>query len=274
MLSHIEPQNINLNSIYATNKNDNGNRCSFELSKSIIIPNNVSCYVKLNSFKYTNVFYNVTSTKNILYYSFNGGVTINTIVVPVGNYTVNTLITALSSNGFTLTYSSLSFKLTIANATPFILLNGTNDISRVLGYQSFSTPTTSYICRNSINLLGSQVINIQLQGVNISTTTTANGVPSVLESVPINVSAGSSFSYTPNSNTEFKCNNISITTIYINLTDEYNEDLNLLGSSFFVSLHFRFLYPNELRLDRGLDNLGNATFGLEENEELPEEVNG
>lgn len=254
-LSHIEPQNINLNSYYATNKNDKGNRCSFELSRSIIIPNNVSCYVRLNNFKYTNVFYNVSDTKNIFYYSFNGGVTINSIIIPAGNYSIATLITALNQNGFTFTYSKLSFKMTIANSSAFILLNGENDMSKILGYQSFNTPVTSHICQNSINLLGSQVINIQLQGISISTTQTLNSPSSILEVVPINVSAGNSFSYTPNANTEYRVNNISVTTIYVNLTDEYNQDLNMLGSSFFISLHLRFLYPNEIRLDRGIEDV-------------------
>lgn len=267
MLSHIEPQNINLNSFYATTKNEYGNRCEFQLAKPIIIPNNVNCYVRLNHFKYTNIFYNVPSSKNVFYYSFDGGLTINQIVVTAGNYNITTLITALSSNGFSFTYSKTTFKLTIANTSSFILLNGENDISKILGYISFSTPVTSYTCKNAVNLLGTQNINIQLQGINLSTIIITNGIPQILESIPINILSGNSFSYAPTNLSEFRVNNIAVSNIFVNLLDENGADLDFLGSTFFLSLHIRFLYPNEVRIEQSLADKTNIDINnLEEQE--------
>ena len=69
---------------------------SFNLTRYINLPNNVIGYVSLNELTIPNTDYNINASNNTLVLQDYLGLS-QTFTIPVGNYTVSTLMTALNS---------------------------------------------------------------------------------------------------------------------------------------------------------------------------------
>lgn len=104
--------------------------------------------------------YNINATNNSIY--FNDGSIKNFLITP-GNYSVTDLITTLqatfnsfSPNGFVVSYSDVSMKLTITSTLPFSLLFGsytTNSSAYILGFADDNTvASTSHSSDFAIDL--------------------------------------------------------------------------------------------------------------------------
>ena len=89
------------------------------------------------SVQYANIpysFYNINLTNNILYYTLNS---VNyTIAITPGNYNITQLITFLKSNmsGFTITYNSMTNKITFSHSTYNFSFLSTSTCNEILGF--------------------------------------------------------------------------------------------------------------------------------------------
>jgi len=64
---------------------------SFELNQTILVPNNVDCYIQLESLKFVNSFYNINYSNNAFYYSIDTGSGLSDtygFTIPIGNYNI------------------------------------------------------------------------------------------------------------------------------------------------------------------------------------------
>ncbi len=132
--------------------------------------------VELLNFSLPLTMYNINSRNNVIY--FNDG-SARSFAIPPGNYTMTNLLVmikavmeAVSTITFTVTFSDITMKITIAGDSPFSLdfgTNTTNSIAKVLGFLEIDTPagaslTGVYVMNLSIPLY----INICIDGFSSS----------------------------------------------------------------------------------------------------------
>jgi hypothetical protein len=109
-------------------------------------------------------FYVINSTNCAI--SWSSGATVYTANVPVGNYTITTFLPALQTAmnavmaGFTVTYSTVTFKITFANATAFSIL-GTSTISDIIGLSGTTASAASVTLPRVFNIGGPKYLLIR-----------------------------------------------------------------------------------------------------------------
>jgi hypothetical protein len=150
-----------------------GNSSSFDVQFTQSLINVKS--LRLLSASIPNSTYNINSTNNIIY--VNG----NPVIIPIGSYNTSnlpsTLQTTLNAAGlgivFTVTYSDISFKLTISGTLAFTIGSGVNSINDILGL-SVSGPSIVVTGNNIVDLRGDQyyyliidVLNNNVKGSNL-----------------------------------------------------------------------------------------------------------
>ena len=91
----MEPIQIYLNSQYADYFFNGASDCEYVLPL-IEISDEFHIYVSVVSCLISYSFYKINGSNNILKYSFDG-VTINTLIFPIGSYSVNNLVTVIKS---------------------------------------------------------------------------------------------------------------------------------------------------------------------------------
>jgi len=255
---------------------------SFELKNVITIPNNVDAYIQLNSFKFINAFYNISSTNNIFYYSVSTmGIEIideHSIEIPIGNYNLTSLLDFLNGEllGYiTITYSSSTFKLTFtADSGTLMLRDGVNNCLRVLGFNNTDTIESNIlISPNLINLSGIQLLYIALTNFSIASNSSKDSiVNNILESVNIEVSTGTTQSFTTSSHHKYKIIDSSINKIDIDIYDENNELVDFNNTDFYLNMSFIFVYKMEHIEQKFLD-LNNNDVNDAEEEAIEKEEN-
>ena len=110
-------------------------------------------------------FYAINANNNNI--RFVSGVTTYNAIVTPGNYTTDDFITELQSKmnaqlaGFTITYNTITYKLTFANATSFSLSLTGSTIANIIGLSADSTNGNSFTCQNTINLSGPNYLLIR-----------------------------------------------------------------------------------------------------------------
>lgn len=247
----LKPEQIFLSSSENTLSNGTAkSNLSFELKNQIHIPPNVECFIHLNSFKFVNSFYNIHSTNNKLYYSIDPYINdILEIEIPIGNYSITTLITYINSqiSPITATYSTSTFKITFTAANNFKFWNGNNNCLKVLGFnEEDTTETTSKTSPNLINLGGSQILYIVVNNLNLYSNGYKNSIlNNVLESIPISVLAGVSQTYVNQNTTRYKINVDTINRLEILIYDENNNLVDFNNNNWYINLSFIFSYKNQ-----------------------------
>lgn len=249
----LNPEHIYLKSNEYTTLHNGSNKSyvSFELKNSIRVPNNVDAYVQLNSFKFTNSFYNINTLNNIFYYSLSSNInTILTVNIPVGQYTITTLLNYINTslNGsIVLAYSNTTFKITFSSSSyTFIIRSGTNDCLSVLGLTGTTTQSNNTTSTKLINLSGVQVVYLSLPNIKLYSNSAKNSKTSnILESINVDVLIGSSQSYYNPTNTRYKIGDDTINFIEVKLFDEYNNLLDFNNTDWFLNISIIFVYKFE-----------------------------
>ena len=246
----LEPIYINLQSNEYSALINTRQHSSFELYRPITIPNNVDAHIAIENFKFTNSIYNVNSYNRVFYYGLaSGSYAIQSINIPVSNYSITTLITYLNANignGFTFTYDDATFKITVTNTEEFILYNSTNCILKVIGFsfENQSSSGNTITSNQMINLLGVQIIKLNVENLSFNSYS-IKGInqKKTLLSVPLQSIQGDS--QTNFSNVKHLINDKIITHLVINLTDENDNVLELNGSDWYLNINLFFTYKNE-----------------------------
>lgn len=170
--------------------------------------NNAEAFA-VSGFYGVNTVYNVDARNNRLYFiEFDTISTIRSITVPVGNYTItslitqiNTSMTAAGTNVYTLTNNTLINIITITAATKtFNLVAGPNDLYYELGFDSsvFTTNVAlTAVATNTFDMSGLKCLNIISSSFGTGVNVICGINKSVLASIPINVPYLGVISYIP-----------------------------------------------------------------------------
>ena len=177
-----------------------------------------------------------------------------TVVMPAGNYSAMQyqsillpLLNASTHVVFTMTYSSIQNRYTIGittqNATVhFLFETGTHSDSSnyaMLGFNKIDIIISSSIL--SQNCIIMNTIQYLMLKTNLGNhLRSSSGVDSVLEIININQQPNAYIFYQPINQTKYILNNNSLSSVFIELTDNNNNDLNLNG------VHFHFTIKVEI----------------------------
>ena len=257
----IDPQQIFLKSNEYTTLHNGSFKSdvSFELKNNIQIPNNVDAYLQLNSFKFTNAFYNINTGNNIFYYSLSSNINATlTIQIPIGQYTISNLIstlnTSLNSN-IVLTYSNTTFKITFtSSAYTFIIRSGSNNCLNVLGFSSATSQSNNTKSTKLINLSGVQVIYLSLSNIKLSSNASKSSTTNnILESINVDSMIGNTQSFYNMTNTRYKISDNYLNFIDVKLYDEYNRLLDFNNVDWYLNISVIFLYKMQYIAPQLLD---------------------
>ena len=123
-----------------TNRGD----CIFQLNNTILLPDDVVCYVQLNEMVMPNTGYNVDESNNTLNFIDTDNTEYN-VVIAKGNYNANTLCSALNASfaGTSADYIECSYNITDNTFTftstdsslSYFTFYGSSTIMKVLGFE-------------------------------------------------------------------------------------------------------------------------------------------
>jgi len=198
-------------------------------------------HVQLKDVFFTNLLYNIKTSNNTLIYAF--GEASYTVVVPVGYYSLNDLITRLNAlqTHLVFTHNTTEKKLNVSSASPsFIHKNGT--INKVIGFETVETATasTSYTGYQPYNLIPSHYIHIISNKLAEpdSLLNSNNKRHAVIASIPIAVPFGYTVVRTEERDSADYCHHnsmVNLSTIDIRLVDDNFDQVDLNGSGFIFS---------------------------------------
>lgn len=177
----------------------------FRLDFNLNIPDLIKVHsIVLKSCSIPNTEYNINDTNYT--FSFIAGLDETTIVIPFGNYTIDTLIAAIMDSPqaefyeMTIQVAQPSGKLQFTTNTNIQLLNAEqgNAMAQVLGILTNSPPTSNYIVDGLPNLLGLQNIYIVSQALSggVAMIDSSLNQISVFSQIPMNVPWGNVNHYT------------------------------------------------------------------------------
>jgi len=194
------------------------------------------------SVQYANIpysFYNINSSNNVLNYTLNF---VNyTIAITPGNYNITQLITFLKSNmsGFTITYNSMTNKITFSHSTYNFIFLSSSTCQEILGFVKNTAYTSlglSLISNNCVSLIPIKCINVvsNLLTYNINKSNPNN--QSILCCVPVTTQPNSIIEHKNINNFRSNLFINQISNIAIKLTDQNNNALDLNGLDFFMTI--------------------------------------
>jgi len=221
----------------STNKN---NSTTFNL----INPITVSEGYLVSQFTGVNSVFNINERNNV--FSFTENSTILYAILPPGNYTITSLISALGpliSAASTVTYmvsvNSLTSKITISTAaTQFRLVDSQNNIFYELGFTNFSTSLALSITANSTyDLSGLKMIYLVSSSFGMGNCISVNKNLNTICSIPITTSYLGIISYSSPNSVFISSQIDSIQSIDVQLYDERFRLLTL-DRSFSITILF------------------------------------
>jgi hypothetical protein len=194
-------------------------------------------------------FYVVNYTNNQFKYQFGSG-TIFTSSIPTGNYTGNSLITALktalTSNGITLAIvlSSINGKLTFTHASSnFTLFPLTFSILPILGFDSNVTYTSSSFSLTSpytLNLLGIKTLQVRSSNLIMSNISSVQGgQTTLLATIPVDCTPFGMINFIDQGNHLMTIHNDSLDDLQIEIIDgESSNFINFNNQNWCITLAF------------------------------------
>ena len=234
----MESIQIYINSITADKFINNNIADAEYILPFISIPEGHHIYLSVQKCSIPNSMYNINNNNNLLVILFND--VVYNLFVPLGNYNINQLITALKQllPSFTITYNNLTNKITFLYASDFSLY-GSSTILSVLGFNlnslvsSFNNRLESTHC---CNLVSVKVINIV---TNLTTYNINKAIPnnmSILCSIPINSPPFSIIQYENANNFRSNLYTNKLDTINIKLVDDLGTLIQLNGVHYSLTL--------------------------------------
>jgi len=238
----LDTLQLYLNSNSADIYNNNSN-CDVEFQLPLIEANS-QCYINISvqNVSIPHSFYNCNSSNNILRYNLNELPSeIQTIVIPGGNYNVNTFKSYLSSvmTGFTLTYNSTTNKYNFYhNSSDFTILSSSTCLA-LLGFKnnislsSSSRNLNSTICCD-FTTTKSILLCSSFPSSNISKS--INSDNNVISSFPVDVLPFGLLTYSNHNNYRFNTYANILSSISLRLTDQNGDLLDLNGCDWSITL--------------------------------------
>lgn len=219
-------------------------------------------------------FYIIDETNNILYYS--DGTTTKTIIITIGNYNGNQMVTALNA-GFT---SNGSLITTILNSQTgllyFTITGGTNytflstsTIKSILGFDVDISSNTLITMPYQLNLLGKKKIFINSNNMrNSAFTSKSLSCVQTIATIPVDQPPYNMISYVSVSDLEkIILSNRALDMIDIEIVDEDNNYINFRNINWSITLCLSVEKNDVEKLDYGLYNI---PLSIEQNKNIIE----
>ena len=184
-------------------------------------------------------FYNIHESNNKLEYVCDNQLYV--VNIPVSNYNINQLISYLSSvmNNFTITYSSIINKITFQHSTFNFTLLSSSTCYKILGFSDNKSYTSTLLKLTSENCINLHTVNSIFLLSNLMTYNISSSIPNtqnILCQIPVNNSPNSIIHFYNKNNFRTNLFLKYLNNITLRLVDEYNDDINLNGLHFRVTL--------------------------------------
>jgi hypothetical protein len=187
-----------------------------------------------------------------------------TFTLTNGNYNINTFITmfnSIATNGYTLSYSSLTNKLTLTAPNSFSVLTSQSSCIYILGlgnsnFNSVGLSATFPFC---INLLPTSVFSIKSSTFNIGNFGADNSADIFL-TIQNNGSNGSRCLYSNYSGIKYKLDNPNLSVFDIKIVDEHSNLVNFNGVDWSITFQLDILFRDKEPLPK-FENLINSVSG-------------
>ena len=183
----------------------------------------------------------------------NNDIVINNIVYSVqfGNYNVNNFITALTSvipSGFIITYSSITNKLTFTYTTNFTI-NASSALCTInniigLGNTNITSVANTLVLPYVVNFLPLARINFRSNFFKFNNYSTTDNSTDIFLSLQNSAPPIGVIYYVNQTNTNFIINDMNITTININVTDDESNLINFNNVNWFMTFTIKIDYKD------------------------------
>lgn len=179
-----------------------------------------------------NTIYNITASNCQFSFTISG----NTYVVSLtyAAYTANTITAALQtlmngvSAGFTVSYDVGTFKCTISNATAFSINTVANNCYKELGFVAPLAAATSQVATSVVSLTRPYHFLITIGELSSHYMTVDEKKATFV--IPKNVNSNGVIDYEPDRPIPIPCNNLTLKTLNIQLSDQFGNSIDLNGS--------------------------------------------
>ena len=183
----------------------------------------------------------------------NNDIVINNIKYSVqfGNYNVNNFITSLLSvipSGFTITYSSITNRLTFNYTTNFTI-NASHSLCTIntiigLGDIDLTSVSNTLTLPYVVNFLPLARINFRLFFFKFNNFSTTDKSTDIFLSLQNNAAPIAPIYYVNQTNTNFIINDLNITTININVTDDDNNLIDFNNVDWYMTFTIKVDYKD------------------------------
>jgi len=207
------------------------------------------------SFYLINEYNNIISINNVLY------------EITKGNYNIKTFITALTALlgvNYTITYDSITLKITITSATTFTINYLKTTMSRFLGISSTSN-TTSILINGLYTITSPYVVNfLPIQKIHLRTNISFDNFNNYDKSNDILLSIqnnscilGGVILYNNNTDLKYLVNEKDVSSFTLRISDDQNREIDFNNCNFFLTFQIDYIYrtiPIKNNLSRLIKN--------------------
>lgn len=203
--------------------------------------------IKLSHAEIPYSFYIINDTNN--YFRVNS----NNIYIPNGNYTGKTLLDEINKQLFNI---DITLKMELNNSNGLITMSANipfnidmtkSLIYKVLGLEKgiyngmFNVLGYSIVFTYPLDLLGTRNIYIKINNLVIDNLNLTTNDKSTLKSIPVNVSPFGIIRYNNIENTETFVKNSEVEYLELEITDDYNNNINFNGIDWTICIEIKSL---------------------------------
>jgi len=240
-MEHIESIQIYLNSRYATEIIGDNIANSVYYLPVIEIPDGHHIYLSLQNATIPYSFYSISTFDNTFSWGLVGH-TVNTVTIPVGNYNITQIVSLLKSlmgGGYTITYSSITSKITITHNPSHEFTIYAATFNHIIGFSKTTNTTSvghSIVGRDCVNVNQIRALNIEINfptyNVNIAQAYNQN----ILATIPVYVAPYSIITYQNPNNFRTNLYVNKLDQIQIRILDNENRLVDMNGINYQMTL--------------------------------------
>lgn len=234
----------------------------FKSQVSVSLPNltfhldNIqNSYLSVVHCEVPNSFYIVNYTNN--------NFVLNNVVYTLtrGNYNINTFITHLLTlipAGYTLTYSSITTKITMSHPTTPFTINASSTnctVNKIMGLGITDLSGLSIVMPNVVNFIPLQRINFRSTYFNFGCYNSIDGSSDIFLPLQNNAGQNSIINYVNQTQHRFLIQDRAITTFIINVSDDYGNLINFNGVDWLMTLEITYDYLEPVITSGGFNNI-------------------
>lgn len=249
--THIPSMSVYMASNKATENPDpsKNSNCLFRYDTQLVANPDTQFLLGLTAAEIPYSFYNVGEISNFIRYQINGYSTTTAMVVPKGNYDVNSLVTQINSllqPNTSISFDDSTNKFTFTNTVDGGIRIISSTMNKILGLAEDQIGNdlsfeTSLECTNCCNIQGTSCVYVVVNNMSIINLDSRGDNNGVIGKIQMDGNPGDMCFYTQSENFYFKVSDPYIQDFDISLTDDDNQlvDFNGVDWSLTLTLHFQ-----------------------------------